>query len=68
VDIVKADGYTNFPSTSPGHKCNSKKSPGVKVLYTSAQDFVGTDQFTVQGIGPHGKYLETDYAVKVIAP
>ena len=68
VAFVKADGYTNFPSTSPGHECNSKKSPGVEVIYASAKDFVGTDQFTVQGIGPKGKYMETDYTVKVLAP
>lgn len=68
VTMVESEGYTNFPSASPGHECNSKKSPGVKVVYTSAKDFVGTDQFTVQGIGPHGKYMETDYEVKVIAP
>jgi hypothetical protein len=68
VTFVKADGYTTFPSTSASHDCNTKKSPGVAVMYTSAKDFVGTDQFTIQGIGPHGVYLESDYAVKVIAP
>ncbi len=67
VEFAKADGYTSFPSTSPGHECNLKKSPGVEVVYTSVKDFVGTDQFTVQGIGPHGKYMETDYNVRVIA-
>jgi len=68
VAFVESDGYTNFPSTSPGYECNRKKSPGVEVVYTSAKDFVGTDQFTVQGIGPKGKYMETDYTVKVLAP
>jgi hypothetical protein len=68
VAFAKADGYTSFPATSPGHECNSKKSPGVEVIYTSAKDFVGTDQFTVQGIGPKGKYMETDYTVNVLAP
>jgi hypothetical protein len=68
VTFVNDDGYTNFPAASPAHECNAKKSPGVRVVYTSVKDFVGTDQFTVQGIGPHGKYLESDYAVKVIAP
>lgn len=66
VEFAKADGYTNFSSTSAGHECNTKKSPGVEVVYTSAKDFVGTDQFTVQGIGPHGKYMETNYTVKVL--
>jgi hypothetical protein len=37
-------------------------------MYTSTKDFVGADQFTVQGIGPKGKYMETDYTVNVIAP
>jgi hypothetical protein len=68
VTFNNADGYSNFPVSSPGHDCNKKKSPGVKVVYTSAKDFVGTDQFTVQGIGPHGKYMESEYAVKVVAP
>lgn len=68
VAFVETDGYTNFASTSPGYECNTKKSPGVEVVYTSAKDFVGTDQFTVQGIGPKGKYMETDYTVNVLAP
>ena len=68
VAFVKADGYTNFPSSSPGHECNRNKSPGIEVVYTSAKDFVGTDQFAVLGIGPKGRYMETEYTVKVIAP
>ncbi|HEY2678651.1 MAG TPA: hypothetical protein VGI65_16890 [Steroidobacteraceae bacterium] len=68
VAFDKTDDYTSFPSTSPGHECNSKKSPGVEVLYTSTKDFVGADQFTVVGIGPKGKYMETDYTVNVVAP
>ena len=68
VEFVNADGYTNFSSTSPGYDCNKKKSPGVEVIYTSEKDFVGSDQFTVQGIGPKGKYMETDYTVRVLAP
>jgi hypothetical protein len=68
VAFVKGDGYTNFPSTNPGFECNKKKSPGVVIIYTSAKDFVGADQFTVQGIGPKGKYMETDYTVNVLAP
>jgi hypothetical protein len=68
VVFVEADGYTNFSPPSPDYECNSKKSPGVEVLYTSAKDFVGTDQFTAQGIAPKGKYLETDFTVKVLAP
>jgi hypothetical protein len=68
VAFVESDGYTNFPSTSPSYQCNTKKSPGIEVVYTSAKDFVGTDQFTVQGIGPKGRYMETDYTVKVLAP
>jgi hypothetical protein len=68
VVFAKANGYTSFPSSSPGHDCNSKKSPGVEVIYTSAKDFIGADRFTVQGVGPHGKYMETNYRVTVIAP
>jgi hypothetical protein len=68
VAFVEAQGYTGFPSGSPGYECNKKKSPGIEVVYTSAPGFVGTDEFTVQGIGPHGKYMETVYTVKVLAP
>src|ERR1700728_600173 len=68
VEFVNADGYPSFPSTSPGYDCNKKKNPGVEVIYTSEKDFVGTDRFTVQGIGPKGKYMETDYTVRVLAP
>ncbi|MGC1522397.1 MAG: hypothetical protein WA803_12725 [Steroidobacteraceae bacterium] len=68
VAFVNADGYTNFSSTSAGYDCNKQKSPGVEVIYTSEINFVGTDQFTVQGIGPKGRYMETDYTVKVLAP
>ena len=68
VEFVKADGYTNFPSSSPSHACNTRKSPGIEVIYTSAKNFAGTDQFVVQGVGPKGKYMETDYTVRVLAP
>jgi hypothetical protein len=27
VIFVKSDGYTSFPSTSPGYECNKKKKP-----------------------------------------
>jgi hypothetical protein len=68
VTFDNADGYPNFPPTSPSHECNGKKSPGVEVIYTAAKDFVGTDQFTVEGVGPKGRYMETDYTVRVIRP
>ena len=68
VEFVKADGYTSFPSSSPSHACNTRKSPGIEVIYTSAKNFAGTDQFVVQGVGPKGKYMETDYTVRVLAP
>jgi hypothetical protein len=68
VAFVKADGYTSFPPTSPSHDCNTKKSPGIEVVYTSTEAFVGTDAFTVRGIGPRGRYMETEYTVKLVAP
>lgn len=68
VEFVNADGFTNFPASSSSYECNKKRSPGVEVKYTSVTDFVGEDQFIVQGIGPNGKYLETAYKVRVLAP
>jgi hypothetical protein len=68
VTFAKADGYPNFPLYSDSRDCNKRKFPGVEVLYTSNQDYSGPDQFTVQGVGPLGRYLETHYLVKVIAP
>lgn len=66
VTLVQADGYSNFPAGSPAAQCNSKKNPGIEVMYTSAKDFVGSDQFTVVGVGPKGRYMETDYTVNVL--
>jgi len=68
VEFIDADGFTSFPASSPSYECNKRKSPGVEIKYTSEKDFVGTDQFVVQGIGPYGKYLETAYTVRVLAP
>lgn len=68
VTFVNTDGYSNFPRSSASFDCNKKKSPGVEVVYTSNKDFIGTDQFDVIGIGPKGRYMETHYTVKVIAP
>jgi hypothetical protein len=45
-----------------------QKSPGIEVMYTSAKDFVGRDQFTIRGCGPKGKYLKTDYTVNLLPP
>ncbi len=68
VTFTKADGFPSFPSSSASHDCNTKKSPGIEVVYTPTPSFTGTDVFTVQGVGPHGVYLETEYTVTVIAP
>jgi len=68
VDFAQGEGYSNFPQTSPGHECNRQRSPGVEVIYTSAKNFSGEDRFTVQGVGPKGKFMETDYTVNVLAP
>jgi hypothetical protein len=68
VEFLNADGYTSFPSTSPAYSCNRRKSPGVAVMYTSDKDFAGTDNFAVQAIGPNGRYMETEYTVRVLAP
>jgi len=69
VTFAKAVGYTNYPPYSDSHDCNKKKRvPGVEVLYPPNQDYSGPDQFTVQGVGPLGRLLETHYSVKVIAP
>jgi hypothetical protein len=68
VAFVKADGYPSFPASSASHDCNTRKSPGIEIVYTSTDKFTGTDVFTVQGVGPHGVYLETEYTVTVIAP
>jgi hypothetical protein len=68
VTFVNTDGYPSFPANSESHDCNKQKSPGVEVLYTSDKDFTGTDQTTVEGIGPKGKYMLTDYTVNVVAP
>ena len=68
VQFANADGYSSFPRASDSFECNKKKSPGVEVLYTSEKDFRGTDQFTVIGIGPKGRYMETHYTVTVVSP
>jgi len=68
VQFVNTDGYSSFPRGSDSFDCNKKKSPGVEVVYTSDKDFIGTDQFAVIGIGPKGRYMETQYTVKVVSP
>jgi hypothetical protein len=68
VAFDNADGYTSFPSGSAGFECNRKKSPGTEVMYTANRDFVGTDKLTIQVLGPNGRYMETEYTVKVLAP
>jgi hypothetical protein len=68
VVFNNADGYTNFAANSPAHDCNQKKSPGTEVMYTADKDYAGTDNFSVQAIGPSGRYMETEYTVRVLAP
>jgi hypothetical protein len=68
VAFVQKDGFSSFPAGSAAFACNTKKNPGIEVVYTAAPDFVGSDQFTVVGIGPKGKYMETHYTVKVLPP
>ena len=68
VQFDNTDGYSSFPPGTPSYDCNKKKSPGVEVVYTADKAFSGIDQFTVIGIGPKGRYMETHYTVKVVSP
>jgi hypothetical protein len=47
----------------------SQKEPGRRGDVTADKNFAGTDKFAVQAIvGPNGKYMETEYTVKVLSP
>lgn len=68
LSFMQVYEYTNFEPNNVRLPCNRKKSPGIGVFYTSAQDFVGTDHFVVQGIFPGGALNTYEFSVTVFAP
>ena len=66
VSFAAVDDYPSFPTSNSRHTCNSKKTHGTGVFYTSAPGYTGEDHFSVQGVGPKGALTGADYQVTVL--
>jgi hypothetical protein len=65
VDLENGTGFTNFPENNQRHPCNLKPSAGVRVNYTSKEDFIGKDTFEVEFLGGLGGDVVWKYTVTV---
>ncbi len=67
VSFVVIEDYPTFPrSNAEYYACNKRRTPGVSVVYRSTDDFTGADDFSVEGVGPKGRFLRVEYFVTVL--
>jgi hypothetical protein len=65
ASFVAIEDYPSFPRGAY-YACNKNKISGMSVVYTSADGYTGSDHFSVQGIGPRGKLLTTEYTLTIV--
>ena len=56
---------TQYPASSPMHKCNSEARPGFQVLYQSAAGYKSPDKFTLVVTFPAGGTLDISRPITV---
>jgi len=47
-------GKLLLPKDSPNFRCSGKTAPAVAIKYTAKKDYMGTDEFAVLELTPHG--------------
>jgi hypothetical protein len=63
---VEAKDYPTYPKKNERYVCNTKKAPGMQVLYTSRRGYIGDDAFSYEVIWPSGNYSRYDVTIKVM--
>lgn len=67
VSFVIIEDFPTFaPTNREYYACNKRRTPGVSVVYRSADDFTGVDSFLVEGVGPKGRLMRVEYTVTVL--
>ena len=46
--------FPGFPPNNPRFKCNSRKVPSKRLIYTSTPGFVGADEFVIETVDIFG--------------
>ena len=54
VTFEQIEAYSTFPAGNQRYECNKKKTPALGVIYKSAADYKGRDEFEVKTLFPDG--------------
>ena len=65
VEVEPGSGFTNYPENNQRHGCNLKPSQGMRISYTSKEDFIGKDTFDVEILSGVGGDVIWKYTVTV---
>lgn len=65
ITTEKGRDFLLFPKGNPRSRCNLRRVSGVKLLYRSADAFVGTDKVRILILSGSGESREATYAIEV---
>lgn len=65
VAFAEADSFPRYAPASPLGACNSRKVPGLRMIYTAEDGFEGLDGFRIFVINADGTGYESDVRVSV---
>ncbi|KAB1073132.1 hypothetical protein [Methylobacterium planeticum] len=65
VDFAAADSFPRYGAGSPLVACNTKRVPGLKMVYEAEEGFEGIDTYRIFVINPDGTGFESEVKVSV---
>lgn len=65
ITTEKGRDFLPFPKGNPRSRCNARRVLGVKLLYRSADAFIGTDKVRILILSGSGESREAAYTIEV---
>ncbi len=65
LESLVGKGFTEYPANNIRAKCNAQESEITQVWYKSEEDFVGSDEATIEAIFPTGYYADVKLLIEV---
>ena len=65
ISTEKGRDYLPFPRGNVRSRCNAHRVAGVKLLYRSADKFLGTDKVRILILSGSGESREANYTIQV---
>jgi len=65
VTFQRTGVFPTFPSWNVRERCNTRRVPGIKAIYTSQRGYQGIDRLAVEVIYPNGNYRRHGFGIVV---